>query len=182
MSKLDDIITQLIGREGRYSNNPNDTGGETMWGITAATAKRNGYNGPMASMPRSVAAAIYRNEYWSEPGFDAVYALDPSIAEELLDTGVNMGPGVASKFLQRSLNVLNKRGTSWPDLTVDGQLGKKSVDALRALLDQRGNDGRIVLLRMLNSLQGVRYIELAEANPSQEEFVFGWQLNRVGAL
>jgi len=33
---------------------------------------------------------------------------------------------------------------------------------------------------MLNAQQSVRYIELAEANRSQEDFVYGWQFNRVG--
>lgn len=184
--KIDDLITALLQREGGHTKNPADRGGETMWGITQATARRNGYSGPMASMPRSVAAAIYRNEYWVDPGFGDVYALVPgmteTIAEELLDTGVNMGPGTAVKFLQRSLNVLNRKGTMWPDLKIDGEIGRKTLDALSQLLRYRGQEGVIVLLRMLNAQQSVRYIELAEAREDQEEFQFGWQLNRVEVL
>ena len=67
---IDSLIDGVIGREGRYSNNPADTGGETMWGITIAVARANGYNGPMKAMPRDVAKSIYMNKYVVGPGFD----------------------------------------------------------------------------------------------------------------
>ena len=37
-------FTHTLGLEGKYSNNPNDTGGETMWGITKALTIRYGYH------------------------------------------------------------------------------------------------------------------------------------------
>lgn len=176
---LQDTLTALIGREGKYSNNPADKGGETMWGITVAVARAFGYIGSMALMPRETAMQIYRERYWTQPGFDKVSMLNAVIAEELLDTGVNMGPATAGKFLQRALNVLNKRATLFPDLTVDGGIGKMTLTALDAFLKARGNDGRTVLLRMLNAQQSVRYMELAEADMTQEDFEYGWQFNRV---
>ena len=30
----DDVFDRLIGHEGEYSNDPNDPGGETKWGIS----------------------------------------------------------------------------------------------------------------------------------------------------
>jgi len=176
---LQDTLTMLIGREGAYSNNPNDKGGETMWGITATVARAFGYAGSMALMSRETAMQIYRERYWLQPGLDKVDRINAVIAEELLDTGVNMGPATAGKFLQRALNVLNKRATLYPDLTVDGGIGKMTLFALEAFLKTRGNDGRNVLLRMLNAQQSVRYMELAEADMSQEDFEYGWQFNRV---
>ena len=62
----------------------------------------------MRKVPRSEAAAIYKRKYWHRPGFDKISALAPKLAEELFDTGINMGPGTASEFLQRSLNALNR--------------------------------------------------------------------------
>lgn len=177
---LTDTINALIGREGGYTNNPADKGGETIWGITAAVARAFGYVGPMASMTREQAAQIYVDRYWKQPGFDNVAKLNEAIAEELLDTGVNMGTATAGKFLQRALNVLNQEAKAFPDVTVDGGIGKLTLAALGAFLQARGADGATVLLRMLNAQQSVRYIELAEANTSQEQFEYGWQLNRVG--
>jgi lysozyme family protein len=180
--RIEQAIADLIGREGRYSNNANDAGGETMWGITVAVARKHGYDGPMKSMPRGEAEAIYRSEYLIGPGFDKVLQLSPSIADELFDTGVNMGVSVPAKFLQECLTVLNKShkdGQLYADLVADGQLGAKSLSALGVYLNARGAEGELVLLRMLNALQGARYIAITQTRERNEEFVYGWFLNRV---
>jgi lysozyme family protein len=179
---ITDTITSLIQREGGYSNNPADKGGETTWGITVAVARAFGYTGPMNAMTQQVARDIYAQRYWHAPRFSDVAIVSALVAEELLDTGVNMGPSVAGKFLQRALNVLNQGNKAYPNIAVDGAVGNMTIAALKAFLAVRGNAGETVLLRMLNAQQSVRYIELAEANVSQESFEYGWQLNRVGGL
>lgn len=150
-----------------------------MMGITEAVALAFGYHGRMQDMPRSVAKQIYLERYWIAPGFVHVNDHSAPVAEELLDTGVNMGTGVATQFLQRALNVLNQEAKGFPDIAVDGALGRMTLAALRAYLALRGKDGHLVLLRALNAQQGTRYIEIAEARPSQEAFVHGWFLHRV---
>lgn len=177
--KVDDYIDALIAREGGYVNHPADRGGPTNWGITEQVARAFGYHGRMQDMPRSLAKSIYLERYWEAPKFNLVNEHSAPVAEELLDTGVNMGPGVAARFLQRALNVLNAEGKHYPDIAVDGAIGRVTIAALRAYLGARGKDGHVVLLRALNAQQAVRYIELAEARPSQEAFVHGWLLHRV---
>jgi lysozyme family protein len=54
---IQQIIDGVIEREKGYANNPNDVGGETMWGITIATARRNEYTGAMRDLTRDQAAA-----------------------------------------------------------------------------------------------------------------------------
>ena len=176
---VDQLIEELIGREGRYSFNPNDSGGETMWGVTAAVARANGYQGAMSQMPRATAAAIYRAEYFNKPGFDKVYTLSQRIAERLFDTGVNMGISVPGPWLQRALNALNRQQKDYQDIPVDGQIGPGTIAALRAFLNRRPTDGETILLRALNCLQGARYIEITEKRQQNEEFLAGWLLNRV---
>lgn len=105
---VDDLIEELIAREGGYTNHPADRGGPTRWGITEAVARAHGYAGAMRALPREEAASVYRRLYWLRPGFDRVAELAPRIAAELFDTGVNMGPEVAAGFLQRALNALNR--------------------------------------------------------------------------
>lgn len=177
--KVDDYIDALIAREGGYVNHPADRGGPTNWGISEQVARAFGYHGRMQDMPRSLAKSIYLERYWEAPKFNLVNEHSAPVAEELLDTGVNMGPGVAARFLQRALNVLNAEGKHYPDIAVDGAIGRVTIAALRAYLGARGKDGHVVLLRALNAQQAVRYIELAEARPSQEAFVHGWLLHRV---
>lgn len=175
----DDLIADLIDREGGYSDHPADRGGPTRWGITENEARAHGYTGDMRDFAKDAAFDIYRHKYWTEPGFNQVALRDVKLAEELLDTGVNMGPTVAGRFLQRALNVLNRGASAYPDVIVDGNVGKITLYALDQFIAARGPDGITVLLRALNALQGARYVEIAEANPSQETFEYGWLRERV---
>lgn len=170
---------RTVGIEGKFSNNPADRGGPTMYGITERVARANGYDGDMSAMPLLTAQYIYKVQYWDVLRLDDVNALSPAIAEELFDTSVNCGVGTSGKFLQRSLNVFNQQGRDYGDLNVDGVVGPVTVADLKAYLDKRGKLGEQVMLRALNALQGVRYIEIAEKDPTQETFEFGWFANRV---
>ena len=175
-----DQAWERTGRaEGGYSNNPADPGGETMWGITARVARARGYLGPMRDLPRDVARNIAKSEYWDPLSLDAVAKVSPPIALELFDTNFNFYAGAAAKFLQRSLNALNRDGRDWPDLAVDGHLGPLSVFCLAALIRIRGADGDRVMRRCLNALQLADYMRQVEQVPGKEAFFFGWVLNRV---
>jgi lysozyme family protein len=178
--QIDKMLSDLLRVEGGYTFNPNDAGGETNFGITKATANANGYTGSMKDMTKGQALSIYQQQYFYKPGFDKVAAVLPSVAGELFDTGVNMGVSVASKFLQRALNALNGQAKFYPDITVDGQIGPGTIAALNGLIAKRGaEDTETVLHKALNCLQGARYIELAEGRAANEEFLFGWLMNRV---
>lgn len=174
-----DALNKVIDIEGGYSNNPADKGGPTKFGITENTARAFGYKGDMRDLTKEIAMDIYIQRYWTEPQFDRVALLSESIAQELLDTGINMGKAIAVRFLQRALNVLNRQASDYPDITVDGVLGSVSLFALKSFLEKRGKAGEGVLLKMLNAQQSVRYIEIAEANQSQETFEYGWQKERA---
>ncbi len=171
---------KIIGIEGRYSNNPNDSGGETMYGITARVARAYGYSGPMNMMPLATAKQLYRAIYWDKLRLDEVSnVVGARVADELFDTAVNQGNVAAATYLQRSLNVLNQRSVLYADIPVDGDLGNLTLEALRSYFRRRGQEGSTVLLRMLNALQAAFYIELAERREKDEEFVYGWVKNRV---
>lgn len=172
-------IEHIIDIEGDYIDHPSDKGGPTRFGITEQVARAYGYKADMRILPRELATDIYLQRYWLDPKFDQVALVSPMLAEELLDTGINMGQATAVKFLQRALNVLNQRATKYPDVVVDGYLGAISLACLETFIQQRGKDGERTLFKMLNAQQSVRYMELAEKNMSQEDFEFGWQNARV---
>jgi lysozyme family protein len=175
-----ELIDRVIGVEGGYADHPADRGGPTRWGVTQTVAHAYGYTGDMRVLPRETAVEIYFRRYWLDPGFDRVAALAPGLAAELFDTAVNMGTGVACTFLQRALNVLNRQGADYPDLTADGRIGSITIKALATFLKVRGSAGERVLTLICDALQGARYVAIAEANPSQEAFVYGWIANRTG--
>jgi lysozyme family protein len=128
--KVEELIDELIEREGGYVNHPADKGGPTRYGITEAVARAHGYAGSMAELPREEAEAIYRRLYWLRPRFDEVVERTPAVAVELFDTGANMGPAVAATFLQRALTALNRNGKDYADLVPDGRVGPATLSAL----------------------------------------------------
>ena len=162
-----------------YTDDPDDNGGPTAYGVTQAVARANGYDGPMRDLPLALARTIYRNRHIIKPAFDKVAVISPSIAEELIDTGVNMGPAKPREFLQRALNIFNLEGSRYADLFVDGEIGEVTLLALRKYVRWRGQEGEAVMVCALNTLQGGRYFDIAEGNPSQERFTYGWFRTRV---
>jgi lysozyme family protein len=178
---IDTLIDEVIDREGDYVHHPADRGGPTRWGITAAVARAQGYDGDMRQLPRDTAADIYERIYWHAPRFDKIAQRAPRIAAELFDTGVNMGTATAAAFLQRALNALNRGARDYPDIVIDREIGPATLHALDGLLRTRGPRAETVLLRAIEALQGERYIALAERRPSQEAFLYGWLANRIGS-
>lgn len=118
MSNFDRAFVELLGNEGGYTNNPNDPGGETNWGITVTVARENGYVGAMKDMDQTVAKAIYAKRYWL-PAFDT---LPYPVAFQVFDGVVNSGVDQAVRWLQRAVGVAD-----------DGKLGPLTLDAVAAL-------------------------------------------------
>lgn len=173
------VIDGVIAREKGYVDDPNDRGGPTNYGITVAVARQNGYFGDMRELPVALARNIYRNRYIVEPAFDKVALVDEGVAAELIDTGVNMGPGSAAQFFQRLLNCFNVDGSKYSDVFVDGRVGDVTVSAFRVYMRWRGAEGAAVMCEALNDLQGSRYVDLAEKDHSQRKFFYGWIKERV---
>lgn len=170
------IIDDIIRVEGGYVNDPNDSGGETNFGITFDTARAYGYTGSMRNLPRETAFDIYAAKYWDIVRADDIVELSESIAAEVVDTAVNMGPKRAVTFLQRALNAFNDRGRWYPDIVIDGRIGPATINALAGYMQNRDEK---TFVKVLNCLQGAFYIELAERREKDERFINGWFRNRI---
>lgn len=184
MSDFDRAYNRLLKTEGGYANDPNDRGGETYKGISRRYNP--GWTGwPIIdsakgapNFPASLDAVdalqdsvrrFYKGRYWDAMLCNEIE--DQDIAEELLDTGVNMNTSRAVSFLQTALNVANRNGSLYGDLVVDGALGARTLSALRLAL--RGGD-KILLLKVMNVLQGAHYIDFMTQSPDQETYARGW--------
>lgn len=180
-----DIIRGILQREGSVYKNRMESGRmvASRWGVTAdALSAWRGHtvtDADVEALSGDEAMALYMKQYVDAPGFGALLPLSNAVAVEVIDTGVNMGQATAAKLLQRCLNVFNHNGKDYPDLTVDGNCGPGTAAALAAFMKARGADGEKVLLRALNSLQGSYYIGLTEQKPDDEDFIYGWILQRV---
>lgn len=106
------IILQL---EGGYSDDKDDRGGQTQYGITVAVARQHGYQGNMRDLPRAVAEAIYRASYWDACQCDR---LPWPLALYVFDSAVNQGVNAATLMMQAALGV-----------TEDGIIGSGTLSA-----------------------------------------------------
>lgn len=178
-ARIEAVITGVINREKGFVDHPSDRGGPTKDGITEARARAEGYYGDMRYLPDDIIRRIYLQRYVLEPWFDRVYELHAATGEELVDTGVLMGQGVAATFFQRWLNGFNSRGTHYPDIVADGRIGNMTLGAFRSYLARRGAEGGAVMVAALNALQGEKLLAIAEYNVTQEDFLYGWMRARV---
>lgn len=104
----------LIRLEGGITNDPNDNGGLTKYGIS----QRAFPNLDITALTLEEAKEIYKKNYWDVCRCDELPA---SFDIAVFDSAVNQGPTQAIKLLQRAIGVLD-----------DGVIGKLTIDACRA--------------------------------------------------
>lgn len=166
--------------EGGLVNHPNDPGGLTYKGITI----RDHENWPgwkyvdrkkmIVTDQKAIDIEhkiLFKKLYWDT--FKGDLVKNQEIANEVFDTGINMGTGIAEIMLQRALNVTNKNQTLYPNLKIDGDIGPKTLSYLNTHPEPK------LVLKILNVLQGARYVSLCEANEKLESFIAGWINHRV---
>lgn len=171
------MIMQGVYRyEGGYVNDPTDRGGETNHGVTIEVARKNGYLGPMRDFPRHCigkelvcADKIYREKYIAKPGFEPFLAIEPAVAEKLINTGINMGPVWPSSWLQLAIVA------GGVHVDTDARIGPKTVAAYRQL---QAKHGKVTACRMALSAmvagQKRRYNAIIARSPSQAKYRNGW--------
>lgn len=177
MANFDEAFDITMGHEGGYTNDSYDVGGETYRGIARKYNPHwEGWNVIDDTKPNIndveldlCVRQFYEDKYWDINRLDDIDS--QAIANEMFDTGVNMGTGRAAKYLQESLNYLNRNGKLFNELVVDEKIGPSSLCALNIVLDD--ND-EIVLLTMMNVLQGQHYMNYMNKSPIQERYARGW--------
>lgn len=169
------IILKVLGLEGGHSNHPSDSGGNTNWGITSKRAWDAGWLGDVKDIPYEWACDFYAVEEWLNHRY---YELKnyPAIVEEVFDFGVNAGHSRGMKTLQEALNLCNRQGRDYPDIKVDGLIGRQTLNSLEILVGGRGERH---VLKVLNVGQGRFYWDLATKREKDEDFFNGWIANRV---
>lgn len=98
MSLYLDLVDRVLSHEGGYVNDPNDTGGETKWGIS----KRSYPHLNIKDLTRQDATAIYQRDFWQRVQGDK---LPVPFVFQALDAAVNHGIGNAVRWIQRAAGV-----------------------------------------------------------------------------
>ena len=102
------IVADILDREGSsFTNIPGDKGGPTKYGITQEALSdylnRKALVSEVQSLNEQLATKIYMQLYIVRPGFDRFNNM--ALTEQLVDAGVQHGPTMAVKLLQRSLGM-----------------------------------------------------------------------------
>jgi lysozyme family protein len=192
MADFNIAFSKTMGIEGTYSNNPNDRGQETYCGISRryhpnwngwiivdelktkdiTLLKTNLENHPELS---KLVKDFYRDNYWNR--FLGNEIADQDVADELFDTSVNIGVSNACKIFQHSLNLLDRNEILFKTLVVDGLIGNTTLHAFNRL-KLVGKEEIVYLLKLMNILQGMHYINFMDKSSEQKEFCRGW-LKRI---
>ena len=107
-------IAFVLSEEGGYSNDPNDPGGETNFGIS----KRAHPNVDIKNLTQDEAESIYKYLYWDACRCES---LPPKLAIIVFDSAVNQGVGTAIKMLQASIGTIQ-----------DGIVGPATIERANA--------------------------------------------------
>lgn len=153
----------MLAVEGGYTNDKNDKGGETTWGITKEEARKNGYRGSMKDLTKEFAKKILEKDYYLKNRLDQVK--NDKVALSICDWSFNSGRN-GTKNAQIAINQLTNA-----NLDVDGIIGNKTLEALNAADPEK-------FLEVYHNLQRIYYKGKVEADRTQERFLTGW-LNRV---
>ena len=132
MSNFDVAFADIIGVEGKETNDPNDPGGLTRFGI----AKNSNPDVDVANLTLDDAKALYKARYW-----DPVHGDDLKWPLCLLvfDCAVNQGADIAKKLLQKSVGTVQ-----------DGVLGQNTIAAI-------GRANQLELCAMFMAQRARRY-------------------------
>jgi len=160
-------LKHILELEGIYSDNKNDRGGKTKFGITEKTAQSYGWKESIELLPLYIAEKIYYSRYWNKARLSEVAVYSPTIALEIFESGVNCGIKRSCKWFQKALNALR----TIDDLEEDGIIGKKT---LKALSYRRHYLDHITIIKIMNAYQAMHYVLLCKNDPSQKEFIRGW--------
>lgn len=179
MSLFREAIKHVLDIEGGYVNDPADSGGETNHGVTLATARAHGYKGAMKDLSLDQALDIAKRAFWDVMNLDTVGTYDYPLALVMLKAGYHCGPQRAVEWLQKCLNAANNEAKFWNDITVDGQVGPKTLYALQAMFTRRGHEGMTILKRGVNCYYGAFLTDLTARREKDERFWYGWFKQRI---
>lgn len=138
MANFEAAFQITLGHEGGYGFDPDDAGGETYKGVarryhpswsgwssidrikqqSSNRRQLNSLLGNDHKLQQQI-QDFYKHNYWDRFQGDAIASQE--LAEELFDTGVNMGVHRAVRFLQEGLNLLNRNQKSFKDILEDGK-------------------------------------------------------------
>jgi lysozyme family protein len=158
MADFNIAYTITLKHEGSGTNDPNDRGGLTKFGISQAAHP----NVDVATLTPEGAKTIAKNEYWEPLGCD--YIEDQALANKVFDTSYPAGvPQVALSLQNAAVDVSGHK------LKIDGIIGSMTIE----IVNQCNPD---VLLDRFRVLMEQYYDHIAMLRPQDQRYVRGWKI------
>lgn len=155
MDRFDRFFDRLMKEEGGLSNDPDDSGGLTKYGISKAAYPYI----DIRALTLDQAKDIYRRDYHDSLNIGQIK--NDQVAYTAFDIAVNCGVGMAGRLLQSALNTAGKA------VTVDGKIGPKTIEAANSC-------DASFLLFVLICLRVEYYLHIVERIPKNAKFLEGW--------
>ena len=162
MERFKKFLDYIFEVEGGFTDDENDRGGATNFGIIEEEARKFGYTGDMQNLTKDFAKNIYLKKYYLGNKLDKI--LNDKVALSIFDWAVNSG----RRGIKKAQIVANKFGAN---LIIDGIIGNKTLEAINAIDPE-------AFLKEYHEMQRTFYKNLAARDDLQEGFLKGW-LNRV---
>lgn len=153
------ISTKEQRRACGYVNDPDDTGGETKYGV----ARNANPDLDITTLDWAGAERVYYRRYWLTANCDDLTLVYPRLAVLHFDGAVNHGVGRAIKFLQRAAGAGE-----------DGDFGPATLAAVKAKEE-------IALCHRVCDIREAFYRSIVANKPSQGKFLNGW-LRRINEM
>lgn len=162
MAKFDLAIPLILLHEGEeYTNDPDDAGGPTKWGVTipdipGATAVT------IMNLTREQACEIYRRKYWAPMRGDEIVA--QPVADIFLDLGVARGIHGAVDMARQALSLPPQKRADW------GRLDDETLNAMNAACAKNHLQFAFDFLNVCDAARIAR----VRADATQAKFLPGW--------
>ena len=151
-----------------WVDDPDDSGGETAWGISMLMIKAEGITpqeiglasftpGCLKNLTMDKAEYLYKKFFWDRYSYGKIN--DWVCSTKVCDCGVNCGPGHAGAMAQRAANM--------PAALIDGILGDKSFALINSI------DPKKYVPAMAAEMKKY-YTNLVAAKPSLSKFLNNW--------
>lgn len=164
-------LKSVLLHEGGYSDNPDDPGGATNFGITQKELSRIykiiGIPPNVGELDENDAAIYYRSQWWDMYHFYALNSVP--VACKLFDMAVNIGITASVKMLQLECNRIGY------SISVDGAMGANTIGTVNRITNSGKEED---LLDSLVERNRTYYENLVKYNTKLKVFLDGW-LNRA---
>ena len=159
----------ILKHEGGLSDDKNDAGGITNYGISLRFLKLNKIDvdgdgdvdrDDVIHLTKDEATRIYLKQWWDKYDYRQINA--PAISTKVMDGSVNMGAKQIHKIVQRALNKILPH-----PIVIDGSFGKQTYYAINSV-------NAFLLLQKIREEEKLFYLHIINTHTQYACFKKGW--------